>query len=46
MLLDSGMTVEETIEELQAHRAGLGPTFEFGNDGDGLAFINVFGAFK
>lgn len=46
MMLDSGVTAEEVIEEMIAHRAGLGPTFEINGPGDALALINVFGAFK
>ena len=46
MLLDSGMTVDEVIEEMQTHRAALGPTFEIGCSDDAVALINVFGAFR
>ena len=46
MLLDSGQTVDDVIEELKAERDRFAPKFAFGNKGDGVAFINVFGAFK
>lgn len=46
MQLDSGLTLAETIEAMQAERLRLGPTFEFASAADAVAFINVFGAFK
>jgi hypothetical protein len=46
VLLDSGITFDEAVEELRVQRASFGPKLKFDGAGDGLALINVFGAFK
>lgn len=46
MMLDTGLTLEETIEEMRAERARLGPTFEFCCSNCVVGFLNIFGAMK
>ena len=46
MMLDTGVTVAEVIDELRTLRASWGPKIKITSNDEAVALLNVFGAFK